>query len=237
MSKLKFDQPGQRFYESGVSSGVLFVANMGVTGEMTYNKGVAWNGLISVTESPEGGDLNNVYADNIKYLSLRAAEDFKATIECYTYPDEFAQCNGEAEIANGVYIGQQNRRTFAFAYVTNVGNDVSPDVGYKLHIIYGASASPSERNHESINDSPEAMSMSFEIDTVPVEVQGFKPTAHLVLDYNKVAPGKLNVILDSLFGTDPAGGTAGTDPTLLLPDDIIRIINDSSIPDSVPISM
>lgn len=220
MPELKWDETGKRFYETGVSKGVLYVAN-----GAGYGKGVAWNGLTTVSESPEGGELSAVYADNIKYLNLRSAEEFKATIECYTYPDEFAECNGEAEIADGAIIGQQNRKTFAFCYQTKIGNDLNPDLGYKIHIIYGASAAPSERSHETVNDSPEAMSMSFEIDTVPVEVEGFKPTAHIVLDSTKVPEAKMTLIKASLYGTDSSGGTGGTDPTLLLPDDIVDIIN------------
>lgn len=214
MSEIKWDQPGKRLYETGVSNGVLYVADG--TG---YGKGVAWNGLTTVSESPEGGELSAVYADNIKYLNLRSAEEFKATIECYTYPDEFAECNGEAEITKGAIIGQQNRKTFAFCYQTKIGNDLDPDAGYKIHIIYGASAAPSERSHETVNDSPEAMSMSFEIDTVPVEVKGFKPTAHIVLDSTKIPEAKMTTIKASLYGDDK------TEPTLLLPDDIVAIIN------------
>lgn len=219
MSEIKWDQPGKRFYETGVSNGVLYVAD-----GAGYGKGVAWNGLTTVSESPEGGELSAVYADNIKYLNIRSAEEFKATIECYTYPDEFAECNGESEVADGVTVGQQNRKTFAFCYQTKIGNDLNPDLGYKIHIIYGASAAPSERSHETINDSPEAMTMSFEIDTVPVEVTGFKPTAHIVLDSTKVPEAKMTQIKNSLYGTDGTGGSQGTDPTLLLPNDIVGII-------------
>lgn len=219
MSEIKWDQPGKRSYETGVSNGVLYVAD-----GASYGKGVAWNGLTTVSESPEGGELSAVYADNIKYLNIRSAEEFKATIECYTYPDEFAECNGESEIATGVTVGQQNRKTFAFCYQTKIGNDLNPDLGYKIHIIYGASAAPSERSHETINDSPEAMTMSFEIDTVPVEVTGFKPTAHIVLDSTKVPEAKMTLIKNSLYGTDGTGGAQGTDPTLLLPNEIVGII-------------
>lgn len=222
MSLLKWDQTGERLYETGVSKGVLYVM-----GENGYGKGVAWNGLTAVNESPEGGELSAVYADNIKYLSLRSAEDFKATIECYTYPDEFAECNGEAAIATGAIIGQQKRKTFAFCYQTKIGSDTDEDKGYKIHIIYGATAAPSERSHETVNDSPEAMSMSFELNTVPVEVEGFKPTAHIVLDSTKVPAAKLTQIKNSLYGVDadPEHSITGSDPTLLLPDDIVAIIN------------
>lgn len=222
MSKIKWDQPGEHFYETGVSKGVLYVASE----NGGYEKGVAWNGLTSVNESPEGGELTPIYADNIKYLNLRSAEDFKATIECYTYPDEFAECNGESAIAEGVIISQQNRKNFAFCYETKIGNELNPDLGYKIHIVYGASASPSERSHETVNDSPEAMTMSFELETVPVEVTGFKPTAHLVIDSTKVNADALTKIKNSLYGTDPEGQVAGTDPTLLLPDQIVDLINE-----------
>lgn len=222
MSLIKWDKTGERLYESGVSKGVLYVM-----GENGYGKGVGWNGLTAVNESPEGGELSAVYADNIKYLSLRSAEDFKATIECYMYPDEFAECNGEREVATGAVIGQQKRKTFAFCYQTKIGSDTDDEKGYKVHIIYGATCSPSERAHETVNDSPEAMTMSFELDTVPVEVEGFKPTAHIVLDSTKVPEAKLKTILDSLYGVDadPEHSITGSDPTLLLPDDIVDIIN------------
>ena len=221
MPKLKFDEVGKHFYETGVSKGVLFVHD-----GTAYGKGVAWNGLTTVSESPEGGELSAVYADNIKYLNLRSAEDFKATIECYTYPDEFAACNGEAEIAEGAIIGQQNRATFAFSYQTKIGNDLNPDLGYKIHIVYGATCAPSERSHATVNESPEAMSMSFELDTVPVEVTGFKPTAHIVIDSTKVPAGKLTLIENALYGVDadPEHSIEGSDPTLLMPDKIVELI-------------
>lgn len=222
MSKIKWDQTAERFYETGVSKGVLF--KYGTDG---YEKGVGWNGLTSVSESPEGGELTPIYADNMKYLNLRSAEDFKATIECYTYPDEFAECNGEAEAATGMLISQQARKTFAFCYQTKIGNDVNPDLGYKIHIVYGASASPSERSHETVNDSPEAMTMSFEIDTTPVEVTGFKPCAHIVLDSTKVPAAKLTLIENRLYGVDadPEHSITSSDPELLMPDDIVALIN------------
>ena len=224
MSKIKWDKPGEHFYENGVSNGVLYVMDP-VT--QKYGKGVAWNGLTSVSESPEGGELSAIYADNIKYLNLRSAEDFKATIECYTYPDEFAECNGEVAVKGGFLISQQNRKTFAFCYQTKVGNDLNPDLGYKIHIVYGATCSPSERSHETINDSPEAMTMSFEVDTVPVTVTGFKPTAHIVIDSRafgdgegKIKPSVLTSIENALYGTD---NEPAKEPTLLLPDEIAAL--------------
>lgn len=222
MSKIKWDQTTERLYENGVSKGVLYVA-----GNNGYEKGVGWNGLTSVSESPEGGELSAIYADNIKYLNLRSAEEFKATIGCYTYPDEFAECNGEKEIATGVLASAQTRKNFAFCYQTKIGNDVNPDLGYKIHIVYGASCSPTERSYETVNDSPEAMELSFEIETVPVEVTGAKPTAHLVLDSTKVPAAKLKIIEDRLYGVDadPEHSITASDPELLMPDDIVAIIN------------
>lgn len=220
MSRIKWDLPGEHFYETGVSAGVLYPK--GSTG---YEAGVGWNGLTAVNESPEGGELSAVYADDIKYLSLRSAENFKATIECYTYPDEFAECNGEKELAEGLILGQQERKAFAFCYQTKIGNDEKEDKGYKLHIVYGATASPSDRNHETVNDSPEAMTFSFEIDTTPVPVEGFKPTAHIVIDSTKVPEAKMTRIKNALYGTDGEGATPGTDPRLLMPDEIADIIN------------
>lgn len=226
MSKLVFDAAGSHKFETGVSKGVLYVM-----GENGYGSGVAWNGITSIAESPEGGELTPFYADNIKYLQLRSTEDFKASLECYTYPDEFAECNGEVALQTGLILGQQDRKTFALCYQTKIGNDLNPELGYKLHIIYGCSAAPSERSHETVNDSPEAMTMSFEIATVPVEVSGYKPVAHIVLDSTKVAAAKMTTILNSLYGTDATTEpvSAGTNPTLLLPDQIIAILNTTSV--------
>lgn len=224
MSRLKWDKTGERFYETGVDQGVLFKALPNGQG---YDKGVVWNGLTNVTESPSGAELSAVYADNIKYLNLMSAEEFAGSIEAYTYPDEFAECDGSAQIAEGVQIGQQNRVPFAFCYRTKIGNDVNPDLGYKLHIIYGAMASPSERPYETVNDSPEAISFSWDISCTPVEVAGFKPTAHVELDSRKVPEGKMTTILNRLYGVDadPEHQIEGSDPELLLPDDIVKIIN------------
>lgn len=224
MSKLKWDKSGERFYETGVDQGVLFKALANGQG---YDKGVVWNGLTNVTESPTGAELSAVYADNIKYLNLMSAEDFAGSIEAYTYPDEFMECDGSAQIAEGVQIGQQNRKPFAFCYRTKIGNDVNPELGYKLHIIYGAMASPSERAYETVNDSPEAISFSWDISCTPVEVKGYKPTAHIELDSRKVPEAKMTAILNALYGVDadPEHQIEGSDSRLLLPDDIVDIIN------------
>lgn len=216
MAKLVWDKTGERFYETGVKKGVLYPQGPGGT----YPKGVAWNGLISVTESPSGAEVTPIYADNIKYVNLISAEEFGATIEAYTYPDEFAQCDGSAEIAKGVMIGQQSRKPFGLSYVTTLGNDVDgDDYGYKIHIIYGALASPSEKGYSTINDSPEAITFSWEITTTPVEVTGYKPTACVTIDSTKVDPAKLAALEEILYGSEE-----GSDPRLPLPDEIIALL-------------
>ncbi len=223
MAKLVWDKTGERFYETGVKKGVLYPQEP----DGTYSKGVAWNGLISVTESPSGAEVTPIYADNIKYVNLISAEEFGATIEAYTYPDEFAQCDGSAEIAKGVMIGQQARKPFGLSYVTTLGNDVNgDDYGYKIHIIYGALASPSEKGYSTINDSPEAITFSWEITTTPVEVTGRKPTACVTIDSTKVDPDKLADLEEILYGKDPStpGANDGVDPKLLLPDEIIALL-------------
>ena len=197
MPKIKWDQTGERLYETGVSKGVLYpYANN------AYTKGVAWNGLINVSESPEGAEATPLYADNIKYLNLMSAEEFKATIEAYTYPDEFAACNGEASLETGVSIGQQKRSQFGLSYQTKIGNDVDSELGYKIHLVYGALAAPSEKAYATVNDSPEAITFSWEISTTPVEVPGFKPTASLVIDSTKVDPTKLAEFEKKLYGDE-----------------------------------
>ena len=197
MSKIKWDQTGERYYETGVSKGVLYpYANN------AYANGVAWNGLINVSESPEGAEATPLYADNIKYLNLMSAEEFKATIEAYTYPDEFAACNGEASLEQGVSIGQQKRSQFGLSYQTKIGNDVDSELGYKIHLVYGALAAPSEKAYATVNDSPEAITFSWEISTTPVEVPGFKPTASLVIDSTKVDPTKLAEFEKKLYGDE-----------------------------------
>lgn len=213
MAKLVWDKTGDRLYETGVKNGVLYIPTAGV-----YTKGVAWNGLTAVTESPSGAEATALYADDTKYLSLMSTEEFGATIEAYTYPDEFAACDGSAELADGVTIGQQKRSAFGLCYKTTIGNDTDGnDHGYKLHIIYGALAKPSERAYESINDSPEAVTFSWEITTTPVNVTGAKPTASLVIDSTKADPSKLSALEDILYGKD---GEPGNEPRLPLPDEI-----------------
>lgn len=214
MSKLVWDQTGERLYETGVKQGVLYVQEAGA-----YPKGVAWNGLTAVTESPSGAEATPLYADDIKYLNLMSNEEFGATIEAYTYPDEFKVCNGEAELAVGVNIGQQARKTFGMCYRTTIGNDVEGnDHGYKLHLIYGALAAPSEKAYATINDSPEAITFSWEITTTPVNVQGFKPTAYVVIDSTKADKAKLAALEAKLYGSE------SEEPTLPLPDEITTIM-------------
>lgn len=200
MAKIVWDTTGDRLYETGVDHGVLYPVATGGT----YPAGVAWNGLTAVTESPSGAEATALYADNIKYLNLFSAEEFGATIEAYTYPDEFAQCDGSAEIAGGVTIGQQDRKTFGLSYRTIVGNDVEgQNYGYKIHVIYGAMASPSEKAYATVNDSPEAITFSWEITTTPVNVTGFKPTASLTIDSAKADKEKLKALETILYGGDP----------------------------------
>ena len=219
MAKLVWDKAGEHIYETGVSKGVLYVMS---NTPGTYEKGVAWNGLSSVSESPTGAEVSAIYADNIKYLNLMSREEFEGSIEAYTYPDEFMACDGSAspENAKGFVVGQQDRKTFAFCYQTKVGNDLNPEAGYKIHIIYGALASPSERSYETVNDSPEAMTFSWDITTTPVAVTGFKPTAHVELDSTKIDKTKLEKIEAKLYGTDEPSG----EPTLLMPDEIINML-------------
>ena len=213
MAKLVWDKTGDRLYETGVKNGVLYIPTAGV-----YSKGVAWNGLTAVTESPSGAEATALYADDTKYLSLMSAEEFGATIEAYTYPDEFAACDGSAELADGVMIGQQKRSIFGLCYKTTIGNDTEGnDHGYKLHIIYGAQAKPSERAYATINDSPEAITFSWEITTTPVNVTGAKPTASIVIDSTKADPSKLAALEDILYGKD---GEPANEPRLPLPDEI-----------------
>lgn len=208
---LVWDAAGERLYETGVKKGVLYV--QGDNGK--YLKGVAWNGLTGVTESPSGAEANAIYADDMKYLNLYSAEEFGATIEAYTYPDEFAECDGSAELTKGVNIGQQKRKAFGMCYRTVLGNDITgEDYGYKLHIIYGAMASPSEKAYATINDSPEAITFSWEITTTPVNVAGLKPTASLVIDSTKADSAKLTALETILYGSE------SDDPRLPLPDEI-----------------
>ena len=214
MSKLVWDQTGERLYETGVKQGVLYVQVGG-----KYSTGVAWNGLTAVTESPSGAEPTALYADDIKYLNLMSAEEFGATIEAYTYPEEFEACDGSASIANGVSIGQQSRSAFGLCYRTSIGNDTDGvDHGYKLHLIYGALAAPSEKAFASINDSPEAITFSWELTTTPVSVTGHKPTACITIDSTKADKTKLAALEAKLYGTEDA------EPTLPLPDEIATMM-------------
>lgn len=220
MSKLVWDKTGERFYETGVKNAVLYVMGSG----NNYGTGVAWNGITSVSESPSGAEANPFYADDIKYLNLISAEEFGASIGAYTYPDEFAQCDGSAEIAPGVSAGQQPRKMFGLCYRTVIGNDVDGNEhGYKLHIIYNAMAAPSEREYATVNDSPEPIEFSWELTTTPVSVKGIKPTASLTIDSTKVNAEKLATLEDILYGKDGNGDT-GTEPRLPLPDEIATIM-------------
>lgn len=215
MSKLVWDQTGERYYETGVKQGVLYPQSTGGS----YPKGVAWNGITAVTESPSGAEATPLYADDIKYLNLMSVEEFGATIEAYTYPDEFAECDGSASIATGVTIGQQKRNAFGLCYRTVLGNDVeNNDYGYKLHLIYGAVAAPSEKGYATINDSPEAITFSWEITTTPVEVPGFKPTASVTIDSTKVDADKLQALEDILYGSE------SEEARLPLPSEIATIM-------------
>lgn len=220
MARVKWDQTSERLYETGVDRGVVYPqASNG-----TYPKGAAWNGLTGVTESPSGAEPTALWANNHKYLNLMSAEEFAATIEAYTYPDEFAECDGSAELAKGVKIGQQKRTAFGLTYRTKLGNDVDgDDYGYKIHIIYGALAAPSERAYATVNDSPEAITMSWEVSTTPVETKDFEPTSHLEIDSTKADPDKLKALEDILYGKDGASDQ-GTDPRLPLPDEIATLM-------------
>lgn len=215
MAKLVWDQTGERLYETGVSKGVLYPIQSGGV----YSLGVAWNGLTAVTESPSGAEASPIYANDTKYLSLVSAEEFGATIEAYTYPDEFGACDGSAEIKPGVIIGQQSRSIFGLSYKTKIGNDTDGDGhGYKIHLIYGALAAPSEKGYKTINDSPEAITFSWTLTTTPVNVSGFKPTASLVIDSTKISASALKSIEDLLYGTD------SNPASLPLPDAIMALI-------------
>lgn len=218
MAKLVWDKSGEHFYETGVKNCVLYIPTAGV-----YSKGVAWNGITAITESPSGAEATPLYADDIKYLSLYSVEEFGATIEAYTYPDEFAECDGSAELVAGVTIGQQTRKSFGLCYRTSIGNDTDGnDHGYKLHIIYGAMASPSEKAYATINDSPEAITFSWELTTTPVNVSGAKPTASITIDSTKVDAEKLTALEEILYGKDGTGdgNTGAKEPRLPLPDEI-----------------
>jgi len=232
MSKLVWDKTGERFYETGVDHGVLYP--LSTTGE--YETGVAWNGLSSVSENPSGAEANDIYADNIKYLSLMSAEDFGLTIEAYTYPDEWAECDGSASPATGVIIGQQTRKAFGFCYRTKVGNDVNADLGYKLHLIYNCKASPSDRSYNTINDSPEAISFSWTITTTPVEtgIANMKPSAQITIDSAKIAAAgltsKLTELEGILYGTDADGSNEGTTPRFPSMSEVVSMFQEQPEP-------
>lgn len=219
MSILTWDAVGERLYETGTKNGVLYVQQNGA-----YPLGVAWNGLTGVTESPEGAEATAIYADDIKYLNLRSVEDYGATITAYMYPDEFGACNGEATLAEGVTIGQQPRKPFGFSWVTTIGNDTEyDDYGEKIHLVWGATVAPSEKAYQTINDSPEPVEFSWEIDTVPVSVPGHKPTAHLEIDSTKVNAASLTALKNALYGTE------NTNPYLPLPEEILSILSGSAV--------
>ena len=215
MARLIWDEVGQRFFETGVKNGVLYVQD----NDGSYKNGVVWNGLTAVTESPSGAEETPLYADDVKYLTLRSAEEFGATVEAYTYPEEFEQCDGSASIANGVTIGQQARRAFGLCYRTSVGNDIQgQNFSYKLHLIYGCTVAPSEKSYSTINDNPEAITFSWELSTVPVPVDGFSPTASLVIDASKVDEGKMELLENALFGDE------SNEAKLLLPNEIMEML-------------
>lgn len=218
MAALVWDKTGERRIETGVDHCALYVYDPNTK---TYGKGVAWNGITAISEKPEGAEATDLYADNILYLSLLSAEKLKGTIEAYTYPDEFEACDGSAELTKGVKIGQQDRVAFGLAYRTKIGDDVAgQDRGYKLHVLYGCKASPSEKGYKTVNDSPEAISFSWEISTTPVNVAGAKPTSLLTISSLDVDAGKLKSLEAKLFGADAQGGAQASEPKLLLPDEV-----------------
>ena len=218
MAALVWDKTGERRIETGVDHCALYVYDPSTK---TYGKGVAWNGITAISEKPEGAEATDLYADNILYLSLLSAEKLKGTIEAYTYPDEFEVCDGSATLTKGVKIGQQDRVAFGLVYRTKIGDDVAgQDRGYKLHVLYGCKASPSEKGYKTVNDSPEAISFSWEISTTPVNVDGAKPTSLLTISSLDVDPGKLKSLEAKLFGADAQGGSQASEPKLLLPDEI-----------------
>ena len=238
MSKLQWDQKGQRYYENGVSKGVLFV----MKDDGTYDKGVAWNGLINVTKSPEGAEPNDLWADNIKYASLRSAETFGGSIEAYTYPEEFAACIGQVNpmtsgqtptAVAGLFFGQQPHKSFAFCFRTEIGNDTATesDDSYKIHIVYGATATPSEEAFDTINDSPDAITFSWDFDTIPEKVDGFKPVSTVVIDSRKADATNLAALEEYIYGkdatTDPVA--AATEPTLPTPKQVIELLTTGAV--------
>lgn len=217
MSRLIWDAIGEKFYEMGTKMGVLYPMKE----DGSYENGVAWNGLTAVTESPSGAEETKLYADDIKYASLRSAEEYAYTIEAYTYPPEWEPCDGSAQVATGVTIGQQKRKGFGFSWVTTVGNDVSDEVGKKIHIAWNSTDSPSEKSYASINDSPDAITFSWECSTSPVNVSGFRPTSHMEIDCSKLKAATVKAIEDKLWGTESAEATLPT------PEEIITLVTTS----------
>lgn len=213
--KIVWDAAGDKRYERGVSKGVLFPTK----NDGSYNIGVAWNGLTNVNESPDGGEATDMWADNIKYGTLRSVENHKGSIEAYTYPDEFAECDGNAEPVPGLRLGQQTRKPFGLSYRTEIGSDSNPELGYKIHLVYGATASPSEKTHETVNDSSDISPISWDYETVPVAVEGYKPVAHLEIDSTKVDPTNLAKLEAKLYGSET------TDPQLPMPAEVISMLN------------
>lgn len=218
MAKIVWDASGTRKFETGVDHAVLYVQNT----DGSYGSGVAWNGITGVTASPDGAEPTDLWADNMKYATMRSTETFGATIEAYTYPDEFMQCDGSSVYKKGVYIGQQSRKAFGFCYRTMEGSDIDPDVGdndnnYRIHIIYNATASPSERSYETINDSPDAITFSWEVTTTPVNVTGYKPVSEITIDAAELSAADLTALLNKLYGTND------TEPTLPAPDDLLAL--------------
>ena len=212
--KIVWDAAGDKRYERGVSKGVLFPTK----NDGSYNIGVAWNGLTNVNESPDGGEATDMWADNIKYGTLRSVENHKGSIEAYTYPDEFAECDGNAEPVPGLRLGQQTRKPFGCSYRTEIGSDSNPELGYKIHLVYGATASPSEKTHETVNDSSDISPISWDYETVPVAVEGYKPVAHLEIDSTKVDPTNLAKLEAKLYGSET------TDPQLPMPAEVISML-------------
>ena len=212
--KLVWDAVGDKRYERGVSKGVLFPTKT----DGSYDVGVAWNGLTNVNESPDGGEATDMWADNIKYGTLRSVENHKGSIEAYTYPDEFSECDGNAEPVPGLRLGQQTRKPFGLSYRTEIGSDSNPELGYKIHLVYGATASPSEKTHETINDSSDISPISWDYETVPVAVDGYKPVAHLEIDSTKVDPTKLAQLEAKLYGSETE------DPKLPMPAEVISML-------------
>lgn len=222
MSRIKWNETGTKTYETGVDRGVLYP----MSSDGTYPVGVPWQGLTGVSESPSGAEASPIYADNKKYLNLISTEEFGASVEAYTYPDEFAECDGSAEPTAGVIIGQQNRKTFGLCYRTLLGNDVeSTEYGYKIHLVYGALAAPSEKSYQTVNDSPEAATFSWEISTTPVAVTGFKPTATVVIDSTKVDASKLAALEDIIYGKDAVGAVPAVVARLPLPNEVVTLLS------------